>query len=124
MALLEVKKAPDGRVLARRIDGRPLTPRDRAEAKQMIQVREDIAPIHAEVVEEVRRKNGKLRAVLARSALFEPPLWVVWDRSYEPKDNLAIYYAEELPLLSGKSLNDLKLIQETKLIFPGARMIQ
>ena len=31
---------------------------------------------------------------------------------------------EELPLLKGKSLNDLKLIQETKLIFPGAKMIQ
>jgi len=124
VALLEVKKAPDGRVLARRIDGRPLTPRDRAEAKQMIQVREDIAPIHAEVVEEVRRKNGKLRAVLARSALFEARLWAIWDRSFEPKDNLAVYYAEEMPLLKGKSMEDLKLIHETKLIFPGCRVIQ
>jgi len=37
VALLEVKKNLDGKVLARRTDGRPLTPRDREEARRMIQ---------------------------------------------------------------------------------------
>lgn len=35
MALLEVKKTPDGKILARRKDGLPLTPEDREEAKKL-----------------------------------------------------------------------------------------
>jgi len=41
MAQVEVKRAPDGRPLARRTDGKPLTPVEREEAKQMIQAQED-----------------------------------------------------------------------------------
>jgi hypothetical protein len=37
MALLEVKRTQDGRVLARRNDGQPLTPEDREEAKRLAQ---------------------------------------------------------------------------------------
>ncbi len=37
MALLEVKRTPDGRILARREDGLPLTPEDREEAKRLSQ---------------------------------------------------------------------------------------
>jgi len=124
MALLEVKKTPDGRNLARRTDGRPLTPRDREEARRMIQTREDLTPIRAWVVEEVRGETGALMAAQICSALLESHLWVVWDRNFQPKDDLAIYYGDELPLLKGKSMEDLKLIQETKLIFPGCRVVQ
>ncbi len=124
MALLEVKKNPDGKVLARRTDGQPLTSQDREEAKQMIQTQEDLTPIRAWVVEEARGENGQLRAVMICSALLEVHLWMILDRSFEPKDNLAVYYAEEIPLLRGKSLEDLKLIHETKLIFRGCRVIQ
>ncbi len=124
MALLEVKKTPDGRTLARRRDGQPLTPQDREEAKRLIETQEDLASIRAWVVEEARGENGELRAVLIFSALLEAHLWMILDRSFEPKDNLAVYYAEEIPLLKGKSLEDLKLIHETKLIFRGCRVIQ
>jgi len=85
---------------------------------------EDLAPIRAWIVEEAREENGKLRAVLICSALLEAHLWVVWDRSFEPTDNLAIYFGEEMPLLRGKSMGDLKLIHQTKLIFPGCRVVQ
>lgn len=37
MALLEVKRTPDGKVLARRMDGLPLTPEEREEAKRVAQ---------------------------------------------------------------------------------------
>ena len=124
MALLEVKKNPDGKVLARRTDGQPLTSQDREEAKRMIQTQEDLTPIRAWVVKEARGENGNLRAAMICSALLEVDLWMILDRSFEPKDNLAVYYAEEIPLLKGKSLEDLKLIQETKLIFPGCRVVQ
>jgi hypothetical protein len=35
MALIEVKRTPDGKVLARRKDHLPLTPEDREEAKRL-----------------------------------------------------------------------------------------
>jgi len=35
MALLEVKQTPDGKILAKRKDGLPLTPEDREEAKRL-----------------------------------------------------------------------------------------
>ena len=124
MALLEVKKTPNGKVLARRRDGKPLTARDRKEAKQMIQARADLAPIRGWGVQEIRGPNGYLRAIQIRSAVLEAYLWVIWDRTFQPKDNLAVYFREEMPLLKGKSMEDLKLIQETKLIFPGCRVIQ
>lgn len=37
MALLEVKQTPDGKILARRNDGQPLSPEDREEAKKLAQ---------------------------------------------------------------------------------------
>ena len=40
---LEVKKNPDGKVLARRTDGRPLTSEDREEAKRLIETQADKA---------------------------------------------------------------------------------
>ena len=90
----------------------------------MIQVREDLTPIRAWVVDEIRDQTGDLRAIQICSAVLEAHLWVIWDRSFEPKDNLAVYFGEEMPLLKGKSLEDLKLIHNTKLIFPGARVLQ
>jgi len=124
MTLLEVKRTPDGRTLARRRDGRPLTSRDREEARQMIQTQEDLTPIRAWIAEEIRGENGDLRAVQICSATLEAHLWMIWDHSFQPKDDLAIYFAEELEALGGKSLEDLKLIHQTKLIFPRCRVIQ
>jgi len=124
MALLEVKKTQDGRTLARRTDGRPLTSQDREEAKQVIQTQEDLTPIRAWMVEEARGENGELRAVMICSALLEAHLWMILDRSFEPKDNLAVYYTEEISLLKGKSLEDLREIHKYKLAFPGCRVIQ
>jgi len=124
VALLEVKKTPDGRTLARRTDGQPLTSQDREEAKRLIETQEDLAPIRAWVVEEARGENGELRAVLICSALLEAHLWMILDRSFQPKDNLAVYYAEEIPLLKNKTPEDIREIHKVKLVFPGCRVIQ
>ena len=124
MALLEVKKTPDGRTLARRTDGRPLTSQDRVEAKQMIQTQEDLTTIRAWVVEEARSEKGELRAVMICSALLEANLWMILDRDFEPKDGLAVYFSEEIPLLKNKSPEDIIEIHKVKLVFPGCRVIQ
>ena len=73
---------------------------------------------------EVVEANRSIQAVKICSHVLEDEIWLILDREFIPHDGLAVYYAEEIPLLKGKSLEDLKLIHETKLIFPGARVIQ
>jgi hypothetical protein len=52
VTLLEVKKTPDGRILARRKDRLPLTAADREEARRLAVIEE--LPPRAWVVEEIR----------------------------------------------------------------------
>ena len=124
MPLLEVKRTPDGRTLARRIDGRPLTPEDREKARQMIQTQEDLTPIRAWIVQKVRGENGGLRAVLICSAVLEDHLWLILDREFISHDGLARYYAEEIPLLRDRTPEEIQKIHKAKLAFPGCRVIQ
>jgi len=124
MTHLEVKRTANGRTLARRRDGRPLTSDDRKEAKQMIQIQVDLTPIRAWIVQEARGENGVLRAVLICSAVLQDHLWLILDRDFISHDGLACYYAEEIALLKGKSLEDLREIHKYKLAFPGARVLQ
>ena len=121
MGLLEVKRTPEGKVLARRKDGQALTPEDREEAKLLAQAEE--TPLGAWVVKKVR-DGASLKAVKICSALLEDHLWLILDRSFEPRDGLAIYYPEELPLLKDKTPDDLREIHKVKLAFPGSRIVQ
>jgi len=120
-AALEIRKTPDGRIQARRLDGKPLTPTDRDEAKKLA-VMEELSP-RAWVVEEIR-DGEKLKAVKICSELLEDRFWLVIDRSYQPTDGLAIYYPEELAELATKTPEQLREIHKVKLVFPGCRVIQ
>ena len=111
MALLEVKKTPDGRILARRKDRLPLTAADREEARRLAVIEE--LPPRAWVVEEIRDRET-LRAVKLCSAVLEDHLWLILDRSFEPRDGLAIYYPEELPILRTKPTQELRGIHKVK----------
>ena len=93
------------------------------EIKLLIRVEEP--PIRAWVIQEVRDdSSGKLRAVLICSALVHDDFWVIWDRSFEPRDNLVIYFGEELSLLKSKTPEEIVKIHEYKLEFPQCRLIQ
>ena len=94
------------------------------EVATSVEAEDNLTSIRAWVVDQVYGDNEELRALLICSALLEAHLWVIWDRSFEPKDNLAVYYAEEIPLLKGKSLEDLREIHKVKLAFPRCRVIQ
>ena len=59
-----------------------------------------------------------LTTVTAVSRLDKPEISLV-----EPNDGMADY-PEEIPLLRGKSLQDLREIHKYKLAFPGCRVIQ
>lgn len=120
-ASIEIRKTPNGRIQARRIDGLPLTPEDREEARRLAIVEE--LPPRAWMVEEVR-DGGNLKAVKICSAVLEDHLWLILDRSFEPRDDLAVYYPEELPILKTKTPEDLREIHKVKLAFPGYRVIQ
>ena len=120
-AAIEIRKTPDGRFQARRLDGLPLTAEDREEARLMALVEE--LPPRAWVAEKIRG-GQKLRAVKICSALLEDHLWLIVDRSFEPKDGLAIYYPEELAILKTKTPDELKSIHRAKLAFPRCRVIQ
>jgi len=58
------------------------------------------------------------------SALLEGHLWLILDRSFGPKDGLAIYYPEDLAVLKTKSPEELREIHKAKLAYPGCRVIQ
>ena len=120
-AAIEIRKTPDGRVQARRKDGRPLTAEDREEAKKLAVIEE--LPARAWVVEEIH-DGEKLKAVKIFSALLEDHLWLVIDRGCQPTDGLAIYYPGELAELATKTPEQLREIHNVKIVFPGCRVIQ
>ena len=120
-AAIEIRKSADGRIQARRLDGKPLTAQDREEARRMAVIEE--LPPRAWVAEEIRDGNS-LRAVKICSAVLQDHLWLILDRSFEPKDELAIYYPEELATIATKSPEELREIHKVKLAFPGARVVQ
>jgi hypothetical protein len=101
----------------------PQTPEaDSREHARPATIVEELPP-RAWVVEEIKNGNG-LRAVKICSAVLDDHLWLIFDRSFEPKDGLAIYYPEELPAIAKKSPEELKEIHKAKLAFPGCRVIQ
>ncbi len=118
MSHLEVKRTPDGKVLARRKDRRPLTSEDREEAARMAQKkassRQPLQPQEGEIIQ----------AVKIWSRVLEEEIWLILDRSFTPTDGMACYYAEEIPLLRDKTPEELREIHKVKLAFPGCRVIQ
>ncbi len=87
-------------------------------------IQSSLPPLRAWVVEEIRGEKGELRSVLICSAMLEDHLWLVLDRSYEPKDYLAVYYTEEIPLLRDRTPEEIREIHKVKLAFPGCRVVQ
>jgi hypothetical protein len=118
---IEIRKNLDGRIQARRLDGKPLTSEDREKARRMAVIEQ--LPPRACVAEEIRDGNS-LRAVKICSAVLQDHLWLILDRGFEPKDGLAIYYPEELAILKTKNPEELREIHKAKLAFPGCRVIQ
>lgn len=115
MALIEVKRTPEGKVLARRKDGQPLTREDREEAKKLA-----LSDTEALEVQE----GETIQGVRIASSVLGDEIWLILDRAFIPHDGLACYYAEEIPLLRDKTQEELREIHKAKLAFPGARIIQ
>lgn len=66
--------------------------------------------------------GAALRAFKVCSAPLEAHLWVIIDPSFAP-DGLAVFYADELPILATKTPEQLRSIHALKLAFgPGSRV--
>src|SRR5262245_11978501 len=97
---LQIRRTSAGRIQARRVDGKPLTPKDREDAKKLAVIEK--LPARALVIDEIR-DGDNLRAVKICSAFLGDHLWLVIDRKYQPTDGLAIYYPDELAELATKT---------------------
>src|SRR5687767_4315105 len=102
--VLELKRTAEGNLLARRKDRRPLTREDREEAKRLAEV---VTLPRAWIAETVR-DGETLRAVKICCAILEDHLWLIFDRAFQPKDDFAIYFVEELEYLKCKPIEELK----------------
>ena len=116
-----IRKTPDGRIQACRLNGKPLTAADKEQAQRLAVIEE--LPLKAWVVEEIR-DDEKLKAVKICSAVVEDHLWIIIDRSFTPADGLACYYPGELDELRNKTAEQLCEIHKVRLTFPGCRVIQ
>jgi hypothetical protein len=111
---LEFKKLPDGRMAVRRRDGLQVTAADIQLAKQSYSAKAK-SPGNDPTA-------GRILAVLICSHALEADIWLALDNSFNPADNLAVFYADELSALQSKTAEELKAIHEVKLIFPGCRV--
>ena len=66
--------------------------------------------------------GGRILAVRIFSMVLEDELWLILDPSFAPDDRLALYYADEIPLIKDKSYEELREIHKFKLAFPGCRV--
>ncbi len=63
-----------------------------------------------------------LQAKKVYSHILGVELWLIFERTFEPQDSLALYYFEEIMLLWDKTPAGLRGIHKVKLAFPGCRV--
>jgi len=66
--------------------------------------------------------DGTVQAVLIGSEVLHADIWLILRPGFIPTDGLAVYYAEEILRLKGKTSEELKEIHKYKLRFPGCRV--
>src|SRR5262244_890920 len=99
-AAIEIRRTDDGAILARRVDGKPLTQQDREEAKRM--AASELQPL----AEATDPTEGQIIAVLIDSPIVGP-VWFALDDGFQSGDDIPVFYAHELPLLKGKTPEQL-----------------
>ena len=122
-AQVEIKKTHDGVLLARRLDGKPLTTKDREEAKRI--AASESAPLaDPPVVDQII--DDRTVAVLIDSSVLGAPIWFALRDGWQPDeaDGVPIFYASELPALRQKTPDQLRSIFNVKLSFGGGMVRQ
>ena len=106
-AEIQIRKLPDGRVQARRRDGKPMTVEDRQEAKRL-----------AGAVADKAVDEGGIIAVLIDAAIVGP-VWFAFNDNFHSGDNIPVFFASEIPFLQKMTEAELRRRYDEKRIFAG-----
>src|SRR5262245_6319031 len=70
--------------------------------------------------------EGPIIAVKIASTVLGADLWLAFQDDFKPDEiePLAVFYADEIPLLAQKTPEQLREIHKVKLVFPGCRVLQ
>ena len=120
--VLEVRQLCDGRIQARRRDGRTLSQEERFAAKLIAYAEQ--SPLNALLKDEIRCDLAQLHALLMYSYGLDDEFWLILDRSFVANDGSAFYYPDEIRFLKGKNTEQLKEIHKAKLSFPNCKVVQ
>ena len=130
MDQFDIKKTPDGKLLARRKYGQPLSAEDReqlSKVKEQMKLdlpktfpgRTDGKEISCDV------DAGEIVAVEIASEVLGADIWLAFRDDFNVGDGKAVFYADELPVLKYKTREQLRAIHKTKLAFgAGSRVRQ
>lgn len=108
-ATVAIRKAPDGKIVARRLDGQPMTEADRAEARAL-----------------AAQTDETVVAILIDSTVLGAPIWFALRDGWKPDagDTTPVFYADELPGLRSVSPERLRFIYEARVTFDGGKVIK
>ena len=76
---------------------------------------------------DIRITEGAIIAVKIASEVLSADIWLAFKDDFKRDDGepLAVFYADEIPILAQKTLDQLQEIHKVKLAFgPGSRMRQ
>src|SRR5215467_4761627 len=59
--------------------------------------------------------EGQIVAVEICSEVLQAHIWLAFDKSFDPKDKQAVFYADEIPLLKNKAAEQLREIHKVNL---------
>jgi hypothetical protein len=119
--MLELRLS-DGKVLARRRDGKPLSERDRLAAKTIAHAKKH--PLHASVRGEVQDENSSPMAIRMSSKILGDDFWLILDERFIARDDRACFYPDELFFIKQETLKHLAVILDAKLKYPRCRIVQ
>lgn len=116
---IEIPRAPDGRIQARRLDGKPLTAEDKAEARRLAGNKSEPSAVDQLI-------DDRAVAVLIDSTVLDAPIWFALRDDWRPDEaaGVAVFYASELPALRTKTPEQLRSIFNCKRTFGGGRVRQ
>jgi hypothetical protein len=120
--ILAVRKLPDGRIQARRSDGKPMSAADRQEARRLAGIAENgnTAPVVDSII------NDRTIAVLIDSTVLGSSIWFALRDDWRPPpgDPTPVFYASELPALRQKTPEQLRSIFDVRGTFGGGMVRQ
>jgi hypothetical protein len=99
--------------------------RAKAIGRDVSQWEQHLERLKRDALQNTDATEGRIIAVEICSEILRAHIWLAFDKSFDPKDGQAVFYADEIPLLKDKIAEQLREIHKVKLVFgPGSRLRQ